>query len=202
MIGLGSGSTVKFFFQALAERVRGGARYVGVPTSAATRASATELGIPLLGDEGPWDIAVNVDGADEVDPALNVIKGGGAALTREKIVNASARRNIVIVDDTKLSPALGVKWPVPIEVLPFGHRATMEHLARFGAPALRDVRTDNGNLIVDLRATIEDPAALERALHAVPGVVEVGLFVGRVDLLIVASANGVTTRAAARNHRG
>lgn len=191
LIGLGTGSTVRFFLEALAARVEQGHRYVAVPTSSETRTRASALGIPLADDEGPWDVLVNVDGADEVDPARNVLKGGGGALLREKIVNRASRRNVVVVDESKLVPVLG-RRAVPIEVLPFGHRATARALEAFGTPTLRAGRSDNGNLLYDLRTSaIDDPDALERALHAIPGVVEVGLFLHRVDLVLVAGATGV-----------
>jgi len=189
VIGLGTGSTVRFFLEALAAE-RG--RYVGVATSAATRALALELGIELLDDAGPWDIAVTIDGADEIDPGCNVIKGGGGAHAREKIVNYASRRNVVIADESKLSEALGTLARVPIEVLPFGHAATARHLARFGAAELRAARTDNDNVVYDLAiAPTRDPAELEVALRRVPGVVEVGLFVGRVDVALIANHDGV-----------
>jgi ribose 5-phosphate isomerase A len=143
------------------------------------------------------DIAVTVDGADEVDDALHLIKGGGGAQTREKIVNFSSRRNVIIVDGSKLSRRLGDKWPVPVEVLPFAHLATRGHLARHGAPTLRlangaPVRTDAGNLIYDIACgPIDDPGALDTAMRAIPGVVETGLFVGRADVVIVARPGGV-----------
>ncbi len=198
LIGLGTGSTTRFFIDALgAHLAQSGSALVGVPTSEASRAQATALGIALAGDDGPWDILVTVDGADEVDPQLNLIKGGGGAHTREKIINFSSRRNIIIVDATKLSPRLGEKWPVPIEVLPFAHLATRQHLAALGAPALRlrdgqPYRTDAGNLIYDLRVPpIADPRALDLALHAIPGVVETGLFIGRADVVLVARETGV-----------
>jgi ribose 5-phosphate isomerase A len=197
VIGLGSGSTAKLFIAALGELVAAGRRYTGVPTSEASRLQARELGIPVLPDDGPWDIAVTVDGADEVDDQLNVIKGGGAAHTREKIVNYSSRRNVIIVDTSKRSRRLGERWPVPIEVLPFAHLATRSHLARLGTPILRckdgaPVRTDSGNLIYDLACgPIADPRALDGALHAIPGVVETGLFIGRVDVVLIAGAAGI-----------
>lgn len=200
VIGIGSGSTARLFIAALGEVVAAGRRYTCVPTSEASRQQARELGIPLLPDDGPWDIAVTVDGADEVDDALDLIKGGGAAHTREKIVNFSSRRNVIIVDDSKLSRRLGEKWAVPIEVLPFAHLATRSHLARLGAPTLRmrngeAVRTDAGNLIYDLACgAIGDAAGLDRALHAIPGVVETGLFIGRADVVIVAGAGGIERR--------
>jgi ribose 5-phosphate isomerase A len=197
IVGLGSGSTSRLFVEELGARVREGLRVVGVPTSESTRALAASLNIPLLGDEGPWDIDVNVDGADEVSEKLDLIKGGGAAHTREKIVNYAAKRNVIIVDDSKLSARLGERWSVPIEVLPFAHGTTRAHLARLGTPILRSrdgavVRTDAGNLIYDLAAgPIEDPGALDRRLRAIPGVVETGLFVGRADVVLVADVQAV-----------
>jgi ribose 5-phosphate isomerase A len=197
IVGLGSGSTSRLFVEELAPLVRAGRKLVGVPTSESTRTLAASLGIPLLGNDGPWDIDVNVDGADEVSEALDLIKGGGAAHAREKIVNYASARNVVIVDASKMSGRLGEKWPVPIEVLPFAHLATKAHLARLGAPLLRSrdgtvVHTDAGNLIYDLRTDpIDDPGALDRALRAIPGVVETGLFVGRADLVLVAGPEGV-----------
>jgi ribose 5-phosphate isomerase A len=199
VIGLGTGSTTRLFIATLAELVAQGRRYVGVPTSEASRAQATELGIPLLDDAGPWQIAVNVDGADEVSPALDLIKGGGGAHTREKIINFAAAKNVIIVDDSKLSPVLGTRWKVPIEVLAFAHAQTARLLAAHGTPALRVGRTDSGNVIYDLACgPIADPGALDRLLHAIPGVVETGLFVGRADVVIVAGANGEITRLPAR----
>jgi ribose 5-phosphate isomerase A len=193
VIGLGSGSTAKLFVDEVGARVKAGFRYRGVPTSQTTRAQAQALGIPLLGDEEPWEIVMCVDGADEVDERLNLIKGGGGALTREKIVNDASRRNVIIVDESKLSPRLGTRWAVPIEVLTFAHAATAQHLAHFGNPVLRPgKRTDSGNVIYDLHCgPLDDPAALDRSLHAIPGVVETGLFVGRADVVLVARATGV-----------
>ncbi|HEY8090447.1 MAG TPA: ribose-5-phosphate isomerase RpiA [Polyangiaceae bacterium] len=197
IVGLGSGSTSRLFVEELAPHVLRGRKIVGVPTSESTRALAASLGIPLLDDEGPWAIDVNVDGADEVSAALDLIKGGGGAHAREKIVNYAAKRNVIIVDAGKLSARLGEKWPVPIEVLPFAHGATRAHLAQFGTPVLRaregkPVVTDAGNLIYDLRVDpLDDPGMLDRALHGVPGVVETGLFVGRADVVLVADAAGV-----------
>jgi ribose 5-phosphate isomerase A len=191
-IGLGTGSTTRLFIDALGDLVAQGRRYTGVPTSNASRAQASSLRIPLLSDDGPWSIDVTIDGADEVSPALDLIKGGGGAHTREKIVNAASRRNIIIVDESKLSPVLGTRWPVPIEVLAFAHAETARHLAAFGTPTLRAQRTDAGNVIYDLACgPIADPGALDAALHMVPGVVETGLFVGRADVVLVARAGGV-----------
>ena len=188
IVGLGSGSTARLFVEELGARVRAGLRVSGVPTSESTKALAVECGIPLLAEEGPWDIDVNVDGADEVS----------AAHTREKIINYAAKKNVVIVDGSKLSTRLGERWPVPTEVLPFAHGATRAHLEKHGRPKLRTrpdgsiVHTDAGNLIYDLATgPIDSPASLDRALHSIPGVVETGLFVGRADVVIVAEASGV-----------
>jgi ribose 5-phosphate isomerase A len=197
VIGLGTGSTVRPFLDEVAALVRAGRKFRAVPTSEQTRALATSLGIPLLADEGPWEILVTIDGADEVSPSRDLIKGGGAAHTREKIVNEASRRNVIIVDEGKLSPKLGTKWPIPIEVLPFGHLSTAAALAKFGTPKRRardgaDVRTDAGNFVYDLAVPpIDEPRALELSLRAIPGVVEVGLFVGRADVVIVAGRDGV-----------
>ena len=197
VVGLGSGSTSRIFVEELTPLVRAGRALVGVPSSESTRELAASLGIPLLGDEGPWKIDVNVDGADEVSEALDLIKGGGAAHAREKIVNYASARNVIIVDESKLSARLGEKWPVPIEVLRFAHEMTRAHLERFGSPVLREkggtvTRTDAGNLIYDLATgPIADPGELDEALHAIPGVVETGLFVRRADVVIVAGSSGV-----------
>jgi ribose 5-phosphate isomerase A len=196
-IGLGTGSTAKLFIEEAGALVRAGRRLVGVPTSEASRAQAASLGIPLLADEGPWDIDVCVDGADEVDAALHLIKGGGGAHLREKIVNGAARRNVIIVDGSKLSRRLGEKWAVPVEVVRFAHEQTRARLAAFGEPVLRrkggsPFATDSGNLIYDVAAgPIDDPAALDAGLHAIPGVVETGFFIGRADVVLVAEVSGV-----------
>ncbi|MGH7271444.1 MAG: ribose-5-phosphate isomerase RpiA [Polyangiaceae bacterium] len=197
IVGLGSGSTARLFVEELGARVRAGLRVVGVPTSESTRALAASVGIQLLPDEGPWDIDVTIDGADEVSAALDLIKGGGGAHAREKIVNYASRRNVIIVDASKLSTRLGERWAVPVEVLPFAHGTTRAKLSRSGEPELRlrgeaPLRTDSGNLIFDLRVDpIDDPGTLDRVLRAIPGVVETGLFVGRADVVIVADAGGV-----------
>jgi ribose 5-phosphate isomerase A len=197
VVGLGSGSTAKLFIDEVGALVKAGRKLRGVPTSEASRTQAIALGIPLLSDDGPWTIDVTVDGADEVSAALDLIKGGGAAHTREKIVSFATARNVIIVDGSKLSTRLGEKWPVPVEVLSFAHPMTASHLAKLGEPKLREkdgkvVRTDSGNVIYDVRvAPIDQPADLDRALRAVPGVVETGLFVQRCDLLIVAEATGI-----------
>jgi ribose 5-phosphate isomerase A len=197
IIGLGSGSTAKLFIDEVGALVRSGRKLVGVPTSEASRAQATRLGIRLLGDEGPWDIDVTVDGADEVDDRLYLIKGGGGAHTREKMVNFASRRNVIVVDSTKLSSRIGEKWPVPVEVLRFAHLQTRKLLDTQGRAVLRERDgspwiTDAGNLVYDIHVgPIRDAAELDRRLREIPGVVETGLFIGRADLVLVAGAEGV-----------
>ena len=207
IIGLGTGSTAKLFIDEVGALVRAGRRLIGVPTSEASRKQAESLGIPLLSDDGPWAIEVTVDGADEVDEALNLIKGGGAAHLREKIVNFSSKRNLIVVDGSKLSKRLGDKWKVPVEVVTFAHAATASHLAKLGEPTLRErggvvVKTDAGNVIYDLKfAPSDHPEIVEAALRKIPGVVETGFFLGRADAVLVADASGVrrlTRGAAAR----
>jgi ribose 5-phosphate isomerase A len=204
VIGIGTGSTARLFIAALGELAASGRRYRCVPTSRASRTQAEALGLEILPDDGPWDIAVTVDGADEVDDALDLIKGGGGAHTREKIVNFSSRRNVIIVDASKRSRRLGTRWPVPVEVLPFAYLATARHLAGLGTPVLRlaagaPVHTDAGNLIYDVACgPIDAPRALDAALRAIPGVVETGLFVGRADVVLVAGETGVERLVARR----
>lgn len=196
-IGLGSGSTAKLFVDLVGELVKRGRRLVGVPTSEATRAQAAALGIELTDEAGPWDIDVTVDGADEVSRALDLVKGGGGCHAREKLVNVASRVNVIIVDESKLSARLGERWPVPVEVLAFAHRGTARRLEAFGRVTLRlrdgaPWMTDAGNYLYDVHAgPLDDPAALDRALHAVPGVVETGLFIGRADRVIVAGESGL-----------
>jgi len=197
VLGLGTGTTTRWFIEAVGELVRGGRRFVAVPTSRASRELAAKLAIPLLDDAGPWEIELCVDGADEVSATLDLIKGGGGAHTREKIVNQAARRNVIIVDESKLSTRLGEKRKVPVEVLPFGAKTTEAALARLGEPQLRaeggkPFRTDSGNLIYDLGVLpLAEPQELDRELQALPGVVETGLFLGRADVVVVAGAGGV-----------
>jgi ribose 5-phosphate isomerase A len=198
IVGLGSGSTARLFIDEVGALVRSGRKIVGVPTSEGSRKHAESLGIPLLPDAGPWTIDVTVDGADEVSAELDLIKGGGAAHTREKIVNYASRRNVIVVDESKLSKRLGESWPLPLEILRFAQHNTEKALGRFGLPRPRmkgdggPVLSDAGNLIVDLVCDpIEDPAALDHLLRQIPGVVETGLFVQRADLVLVAGEDGV-----------
>ena len=197
VIGLGTGSTARSFVEGLAELVRQGRSFQGVPTSEATRRQACALGIPLLSDDGPWSIDLAIDGADEVDDGLELSKGAGGALTREKIVSFAARRTVIVCDARKRVRRLGETMPVAIEILAFGHATTLAHLSRLGQPTLRQrdgapFRTDNQNLVVDLAIEpSDDPAALDLALRALPGVVETGLFVGRADVVLVAHPDRV-----------
>ena len=198
ILGLGTGSTVLHFLTALGTRIQDGLRVRGVPTSQATATYATQLGIPLLNDDEPWDIDVAVDGADQVDPHLNLIKGGGGALLREKIVARAARQFIVIVDAAKQRPQLGLPFPLPVEILSFGWRTTQRHLEKMGWNAPRREQagkpfvTDNGHYIVDAHIPIiDDPASLESALLHFPGVVECGLFVNMTSLVITGTDQGI-----------
>ncbi len=200
VIGLGTGSTVRYFIEGLAELVRAGHAYVGVATSRQSHDLASGLGIPLLDEGGPWDVLLCVDGADEVSAELDLIKGAGGAHTREKLVNLAARRNVIVVDASKCSQRLGERRAVPVEVLPFDHRGTARRLEAHGVTSLRQrdgapFVTDSGNFIYDLRTgAIDDPTSFDRALRALPGVVETGLFCGRADLVIVAAGEQIEQR--------
>jgi len=201
IVGLGTGSTAKHMVIALGEKVRTGMRLRGVPTSAETAALAKQAGIPLIDTANRWEIDVAIDGADQVDPGFNLIKGGGGALLKEKIVAASAKQFIVMVDHTKQVPVLGGSFPLPIEVIPFGWGSTAREIEaltksrvvlreRNGVP----FRTEAGNLILDAHIDrIDRPGELETALNLIPGVVETGLFVGRTNILIVGTPQGVHT---------
>ena len=198
VVGLGTGSTIRYLLAALEQRVRAGLKITGVPTSEETAELARKAGVPLLSDDDLWPIDVTIDGADQVDPQLNLIKGGGGALLREKIVAANARQMIITVDETKRVSVLGGAFPLPIEVLPFGWRNTAREIEQLGGKTVRRernshvFRTASGHYILDLHiARIEDPAGLEARLNRIPGVIECGLFVGRTDVLIVAASNGV-----------
>jgi ribose 5-phosphate isomerase A len=203
-LGLGTGSTARHFVELLAQRVQAGLDIVGVPTSEATRADAERLGVPLTTlDETP-QLDLTVDGADEIGPDLTLIKGGGGALLREKIVAAASARMIVIADESKWVSVLG-RFPLPIEVVPFGLAATrlaVEAAASAsGAPrpaALRRNKdgqlfvTDSGHWILDAAlGRIPDPKALAARLAAIPGVVEHGLFIGLAQVAILAGRDGV-----------
>jgi ribose 5-phosphate isomerase A len=202
-LGLGTGSTAKHFVELLAERVRGGLMVVGVPTSETTRADAQRLGVPLTTlDETP-ELDMTVDGADEIGPDLTLIKGGGGALLREKIVAAASARMVVIADESKWVKTLG-RFPLPIEVMPFGLAATRRAVeaaaAASGCPGPAKLRlgkdghafvTDGGHWILDASLQrIADAKLLADRLAAIPGVVEHGLFIGLAQAVILAGPTG------------
>jgi len=203
-LGLGTGSTAKHFVELLGERVRDGLRVVGVPTSEVTRADAERCGIPMTTLDEIDRLDLTVDGSDEVDPALDLIKGGGGALLREKIVAAASDRMIVIADDTKWVTALG-RFPLPVEVIPFGlaatRRAIAEAFAKAGVSGQTGLRkgkdghvfvTDGGHWIVDAHlGRIDDAPRLAALLNGIPGVVEHGLFIGLARMAILAGAHGI-----------
>ena len=201
-LGLGSGSTALLAIRRLGELLRQGQvrDIVGVPTSEQTAAEARRLGIPLTDLEAHPALDLTIDGADEVDPHLNLIKGGGGALLREKIVAQASRREIIVVDSSKLSPALGTRFAVPVEVIPFGCASQAEYLRSLGAEVLprrnRDgslFATDHGNYILDCRfGPIADPEGLASRLKARAGIVEHGLFLGLATDVIVASQSGIS----------
>jgi len=198
-VGLGTGSTARIATQRLAELVRLGelTDIVGAATSQATRAEALQLGLTLMDDALPEDLDLTIDGADEIDPDLNLIKGGGGALLREKIVAQASRRLVVVVDESKLSPRLGTSFFVPVEVLPFGWRTQERYLTSLGATVtLRQAQqpflTDQGNYILDCQfGPLADSKGLAIALQARAGMVEHGLFLGLATDVIVAGAQGV-----------
>ena len=198
LLGLGTGSTARYFIDAVGALVAGGMKVRAVATSNESREQARGLGIPIVDQiEGPIDLAV--DGADEVDGRLNLIKGRGGALFQEKVVAAAATRFVVVVDETKVVSRLGVGVPLPVEVLPFLWQATARRLADLGSAwTLRGGEsdpfiTDNGNVILDLsfEAGIDDPELLAAELRSVVGVVEHGLFLGLATGCLVAKASGV-----------
>ena len=204
-VGLGTGSTTAFFVRGLGDAVRErGWRVRGVATSLATEALAREVGIQLVALEDVDRVDVAVDGADEVDPKLDMIKGAGGALFREKVVARAAAKVVIVVDAAKLVPRLGTKAPVPVEVHPFGWRHTKAAIEGLWCTThLRTTeggipfRTDNGNYVLDCAfGPIPKPDKLEREINNVPGVIENGLFVGLADLVLAAGTDGVRTLTA------
>jgi ribose 5-phosphate isomerase A len=201
VVGLGHGSTAIHALRQIGKWLREGTlqNVLGVPCSRQVEADARAEGIPLTTLNAHPVIDLTIDGADEVDPALNVIKGGGGALLREKIVAQATRREIIVVDETKLSPALCTRWWIPVEVTPFGWATQIGFLESLGGePNLRHLEggepfcTDQGNYILDTRfAPLEDPAPLAAEMDGRAGIVGHGLFLGLVHDLIVAGAKGV-----------
>ena len=201
VVGLGTGSTAAFVIAALGDRVVEGLRFVGIPTSKRSAEQARGLGIVLSDFAHHPEIDLTIDGADEIErDSLNLIKGLGGALLREKIVAAASRRLVIIADDRKLVDHLGEHTAVPVEVSSFGWESAALQLGRLGAAvAPRHDRagvlfvTDGGNMILDCRfGVIEQPAALERQIGEIVGVIESGLFIGRAALAIVAGDGGIT----------
>jgi ribose 5-phosphate isomerase A len=201
VIGLGHGSTALHAVRRIATLVESGEleRIVAVPCSRFVEAEATRLGIPLTTLEHHPVVDLTIDGADEVAPSLDLIKGGGGALLREKVVAQASRREVIVVDESKLSAALGAKWAVPVEVAPFGWRPELEYLTSLGAEAKLRLdedesafETDQGNYILDADfGSIRDPAALAAILDARAGVICHGLFVGLTTDLVIAGPEGV-----------
>jgi len=200
IIGLGTGSTVEYMLKKLSELVKDGLDIKGIPTSMHTRKIAKEYKIPVTTLEENPKVDLTIDGADEVDSNLNLIKGGGGALTREKIIAYHSKKEIIVIDESKIVKALGIDFPLPVEVLKFGWSSTKKTLGEFGCDIeLRRIvdepyMTDNSNYILDCDfERIEDPEQLEKDLNCIPGVVENGLFIGLVDEVIVGSKQGVMT---------
>lgn len=198
-LGLGTGSTVHFTLVRLAERIREqGLRVRGVPTSLDTERKAREWGIPLVELSAVASLDLAIDGADEIDPQFRMIKGGGGALLREKVVASLARRVVIVVGENKVVPRLGTTFALPVEVVPFALPSVARAIARLGCtPKEREregraYRTDNGNAILDCSFAkgIDDPAALERSLRTIPGIVESGLFIGLAHALVVGKNDG------------
>ncbi len=201
VVGMGTGRAATAFIHALGSAVKGGLRVRGVPTSQVTAVLATQLGIPLATLDEVGQIDVTFDGADEVDPQLNLIKGYGGAMVREKIVAASSRRFVILVGAEKLVPVLGSRGILPIEVVPFGLPLCQRRLVELGCrPTLRLVDghtfvTDNGNQILDCAISpIRDPAAFEQLILSIPGVVGTGLFIGMADTVLVQDGEMVEIR--------
>ena len=198
VVGLGTGSTAEFAIRALGRRVGDGLGIVAVPTSLASAKLGKELGIDILSLEEHPEIALTIDGADEVDADLNLVKGLGGALLREKIVAGASSREIIIVDPTKIVDRLGTRSPLPVEVIPFGWSLARHRLRALGTrPELRRTRsgpyeTDNGNYILDCHFEhgIADAAETERLINGIPAVVENGLFVGLTDIVVIGREDG------------
>jgi ribose 5-phosphate isomerase A len=198
VVGLGTGRAASMFVRAVGERVADGLEIKAVPTSKRTEALARELSIPLISLENVDHIDIDVDGADEVSPSLDLVKGQGGALLRERIIASVSTRFVVVVGEEKRVDALGTRVDLPVEVVPFGIPVARKHLEKIGRGVSVKVEgdvvflTDNGNAILNLSTgAISDPAGLERTLDAVPGVVDSGLFVGMADIVLVQTETGV-----------
>jgi len=201
VVGLGTGSTAKFAIEGLGRLVRGGLSIKGVPTSVATERLAQEQGIPLIELNDVDAIDITIDGADEIDSAFDMIKGGGGALTREKLVALSSTKRVILVDETKLVLKLGQSHLLPVEVLPFAWKMAQRQLEKLGAAATLRMRndkplfTDNGNYILDCGfGAIDSARELEREIKGLPAVIECGLFIGIADTLVIGFEDRVEVR--------
>ncbi|RLF27915.1 MAG: ribose 5-phosphate isomerase A [Thermoplasmata archaeon] len=200
IVGLGTGSTVAYTIKKLGEKIGEGLKITGIPTSMQTKKLAAEYGIPLADLNEYTEIDLTIDGADEVDSNLDLIKGGGGALTREKIVAYHSKKEIIVIDETKIVKGLGCDFPVPVEVIKYGWQNTKKAVEKLGCKAeLRRIMdevyiTDNSNYILDCDfGRIEDPEQLEQEINNIPGVVENGLFIDLADEVIVGSRQGIMT---------
>ena len=198
VVGLGTGSTVYYALLKIGTMVRNGLNIIGIPTSSGTEKIAQEQDIPLSTLAAHPTIALTIDGADEVDEYLNLIKGGGAALVREKIIANASKRIVIVVDESKVSRVLGTSFALPVEIVQFGWEATKRVVDTVcGQSKLRgDIHnpliTDNGNYILDCHFDgITDPEKVELQLNNIPGVVENGIFVNRADKVIIGTMNGI-----------
>lgn len=200
VLGLGTGSTTRLAVDEIGKLVKEGYRLVGVPTSIETERQARSLNIPLTTLEEAGDLDLTIDGADEVDSQFRLIKGLGGALLREKMVAHYSKREIIIVDSSKIVDVLGVKTPLPVEVVQFGHRRTKMALEELGCVASlrggdRPFVTDNGNFIYDCKFNaIADPERMDCDISSIPGVVENGLFIGLATSVIVGTEGGAVLR--------
>jgi ribose 5-phosphate isomerase A len=198
VVGLGTGSTAAYFIKLLGEQVKKGLRIRGIPTSVRSRELAMSLGIPLTTLDECQEIAVTVDGADEVDPELRLIKGGGGALLREKIVASATKQLIIVADASKQVQKLG-KFPLPVEVIRFARALVAQRISAMGAEVSlrtdaegKNYLTDEGNYILDCRfGEIRDADGLARELNGTPGVVEHGLFIGMASVVLLARGSEI-----------
>lgn len=201
VVGLGTGRAAADFIRALADRVRSGLRVRGVPTSKASADLAVNLGIPVVDLHEVEGIDITVDGADEVDPDLNLIKGYGGALVREKIVAAASKQVVILVGSEKVVPVLGTRGTLPVEVIPFALSFCQRQLQKLAIDSTpRESQgglftTDNANYILDCRVKeIGDPMKLECSLRSIPGIVDTGLFLGMADTVMIQDSDTVTVR--------